>query len=132
MTIVVTLHSIVRWLIVILAVVALVKFGVAFARRRSPDNMDRGLMSGFSGLIDLQALLGIILILWISLTGGPFLNFLPHVITMVIAVMVAHLPMRWRRENNMNVLRNNLLTMVAVLVLVVIGVSLLPQGWFGA
>ncbi len=130
MNIVLTLHSIVRWLVVVVAVVALVKFALGLSRRAAPDNMDRGLMSGFSGLVDLQALLGIILIVLLTLNGG-FLTFLPHIGVMILAVLVAHLPMRWRKVNDPSVIRNNLFTLVGVLVLVFIGVSLLPQGWLG-
>ncbi len=131
MDIVLTLHSFVRWVIVVVALVALAKFALDWRRRAAPDNMDRGLMSGFSGLVDLQALLGIILIVWVSVTSGGFLSFLPHMLFMLAAVATAHLPVRWRKREDATVLRNNLLTIVGVLALVLIGVSLLPQGWFG-
>jgi len=42
------LHSIVRWLIVIVGVVALVKFAIGLLQKSAFGKMDRGLSSGFS------------------------------------------------------------------------------------
>ncbi len=126
-----TLHSIVRWLVIFVAVVTLGKFALGMVRRAGPDKMDRGLMSGFSGLIDLQALLGITLVLWVGFTSGNLPSFIPHVIMMLAAVVLAHVPARWRKSNDPLALRNNLLSIVGVLALILIGVRMLPQGWFG-
>ncbi len=127
MSIVLLLHSLVRWVVILVALAALVKFGLGFVRRSKPDKMDQGLMSGFSGLIDLQALLGIILALSVGLTTNRVGDFVPHIVIMLIAVVTAHLPMRWRRADDTAVLRNNLGVIVAVLVLIVAGIALLPK-----
>jgi len=50
-------HSFIRWIIMAVAVVAIVKFAVGWAANSLFKGMDRGLASGFSGLMDLQVLL---------------------------------------------------------------------------
>ncbi len=132
MDLILTLHSWVRWLIVAVAVIAIAKFAVGWLRRAAPQAMDRGLMSGFSGLVDLQALLGITYLLGSGLAGAGFPGYrIEHAITMVVAVVVAHVPARWRKSEEPAALRNNLLDIAAVLLIIVVGIALLPQGWFG-
>ncbi len=125
-----TLHSIVRWIVVLVAAVALVKFTLGWLRHANPNSMDRGLTSGFSGLMDLQALLGLIYLVWGGFAGVGFPAFrLEHGGLMIVAAAVAHLPMRWRNETGPLVLRNNALVIVAVLVIVILGVGI-PLGWY--
>ncbi len=131
MDIILTLHSLVRWIIVIVAVIAIIKFAVSWAQRASVAPMDRGLMSGFTGLLDLQALLGLLFLIGLIVSGGVRTYDIEHVITMIVAVGVAHSSMRWRRETGPLALRNNLFIVIAVLVIIFIGIFWLPQGWFG-
>ncbi len=98
-----TLHSIVRWLVVISAVLVLARmYGGLFSRRSWTAADDRAGMI-FTMLLDLQALLGIILYVFLSPTTTAFLagqtgmsNSLAryfgveHVFMMVIALVVAH------------------------------------------
>ena len=49
MEFVLTVHSIVRWLVVLVAVIALFRFALVLAGRAQPNGMDRGLMSGYIG-----------------------------------------------------------------------------------
>jgi hypothetical protein len=117
------LHSLVRWLILFVALIAIVRFAIGWLQKRSFQPMDRGLMSGFTGMIDLQVLLGLILIVWM----GAFTRYqLEHAFTMGIAVIIAHLPMRWRQAEDTVRFRNSLAVIVVVLVLIVVGVFVLP------
>ena len=76
------IHSWVRWLIVLVAVIAVVKFAIGIARRSDYDRMSTGLMAGFSGLMDLQALLGIAFLLAAGLTGAGFPAYrIEHAVT---------------------------------------------------
>ena len=51
MEILLTLHSWTRWLIVVVGVIAFVKFLIGWLRKSSFQPMDRGLMSGFVGFL---------------------------------------------------------------------------------
>ncbi len=124
------LHSLVRWIIVVIAVAGIVWFALSAMRRVNNPKTNRILMSAFTGFIDLQVLLGLIYILWSGITGAGFpLYRIEHAVTMVIAAAVAHLSMRWRKAPVEIQARNYLLILIAVLVIVFIGVSLLPYGW---
>ena len=126
MNILLMLHSILRWIILLVAVVAIVKFALGWLRGGTFKGMDRGLMSGFSGLMDLQVTLGIIYLLWNGFAEEGFPAFrIEHAITMIIAAVVAHLPARWKNADDKTRFRNNLFAISASVVLVLIGVSFL-------
>ncbi len=125
-------HSIVRWFVVAVTVVALVWFALRWLGEAAESRADRPLMSAFTGLIDLQTLLGITLLLWLGFAGQGFPRHrIEHGVTMLIAVVLAHLPVRWRRVPSRLRARNNFFIILAVLVLIFAGISRLPQGWFG-
>ncbi len=130
MNILLMIHSIVRWLIVLVAVVAIVKFALGWLQGGAFKGMDRGLSSGFSGLLDLQVTLGLILMVWTGLTGAGFPMFrIGHATTMVIAAVVAHLPARWKNATDSIRFRNTLFCILGALLLVYVGVMRLPGGW---
>lgn len=129
MGIVLTIHSLLRWVIVLVALVAAVKFALGWARKANPETLrvDRALMSAFSGLIDLQTLLGIVFLF----ATGFSTPRVEHAITMIVAAIVAHLPMAWKKNATATALRNNLFVIIAVMVLVILGVaSLGGNRWF--
>jgi uncharacterized membrane protein YphA (DoxX/SURF4 family) len=129
MAILLMLHSIVRLFILLVAVIAIVKFTLGWLRGGQFKGMDRGLTAGFSGLMDLQVTLGIILMVWSGLVGGGFALYrIEHGVTMIVAAVVAHLPARWKNADDKTRFRNNLFVILAALVLVLIGISFLPNG----
>ena len=129
MDFVLTLHSIVRWIIVIVALAAIVRFALVWAGKARGSNMDRGLMSGFSGLLDLQVLLGLIYLVWNGLSGAGFPLFrLEHALIMIVAVVITHLSMRWKNAEAPIRARNNLFAIVASSALIFIGVAIVG-GW---
>ena len=125
-----TIHSITRWVIAVVGVLALLKFAVSWQGQRTFTGLDRGLSSGFSGLMDLQTLTGLIFLIWTGLTGAGFpMVRIEHAVTMIIAAVVAHLPIIWRKAEDKIRFRNSLVAILASLVLVFLGVSRLPGGW---
>jgi hypothetical protein len=120
------LHSIVRWFILLVALIAIVKFTLGWLRGGQFKGMDRGLMSGFSGLMDLQVTLGIIYFLWNGFAEEGFPAFrIEHGITMILAAVVAHFSARWKNADDKTRFRNNLFTIIAALILVMIGLAFL-------
>ena len=127
MNILLMIHSILRWVILLVAVIAIVVFLVSWLRRSQLQGMDRGLMSGFSGLMDLQATIGIVLLVWSGLAGLGFPRYrIEHGVIMVLAAVVAHLSARWKNADEPLRYRNYFLTILASLVMVLIGISVLP------
>ena len=130
MQILLMIHSILRWLIVIAAVIVSVKFALGWLRGGAFQKMDRGLISGFSGLIDLQVTLGIIFLIWNGLAGAGFPMFrIEHAVTMIVAAVVAHLPARWKNADDKTRFRNSLFIVLDTLIIIFIGVVRLPKGW---
>jgi hypothetical protein len=121
--IILVIHSINRWLIVLIGVIAAIKFLVGWLRYSTYRPIDRGLMIAYTGLLDLQLLLGFILLI-----GGGFEQF-EHAVTMIIAVVLAHLSRIWRDKPDSIKFRNNFMVIVLGLLLIFAGVSLLPKGW---
>ena len=84
MYIVLELHSIVRFLVLLLAIVGIVLALVGLAQKKTPAKMDQTAGSIFLGLYDLQILLGILVILLGGLTNAL------HPVVMFIGLVVAH------------------------------------------
>lgn len=129
MNILLMAHSGLRWLILLVAVIAIVKFLVGWLRRSEFKSMDRGLMAGFSGLMDLQATLGIILLLWGGFAGMGFPRYrIEHGFIMILAAVAAHLSVRWKNAEDPIRFRNDLFLILASLLLVLLGIAVLPGG----
>ena len=126
MDVVLTLHSIVRWLVVIVAVVAVARYALVMAGKAQSSGLDRGLMSGYSGLLDLNVLLGLILIVGLGFT----LLRIEHAATNIIAVVAAHfLAQRAKKIEDAKLkARTSLLGVVVSLAIIVVGVALIG-GW---
>ena len=129
MNILLMAHSGIRWLILLVAAVAIVKFALGWLKGGEFKGMDRGLASAFSGLMDLQALLGIVFLLWNGFTGSGFPLFrIEHGTIMILAAVVGHLPSRWKNAASKTRFRNSLFAIVGSVLLVIVGIALLPGG----
>lgn len=126
MEFVLTLHSIVRWLAVIVAAIAVVRYGLVMAGKAQSSGMDRGLMSGYTGLLDLNVLLGLILIIGLGFTAQR----IEHAVTNIIGVAAAHFfALRARKMEDAGIkARTNLLGVIISILIIVIGVALVG-GW---
>lgn len=126
-----TLHSIVRWLVILVALAAIVKLTIGLLKKQDFDTMTGGLVSAFGGLMDTQLLLGLLFFIWNGLAGAGFpRQRWEHLVIMLVAVVVAHLPAMWKKAETQVRLRNTLLAVIGSLLLVVLGVSMLqPNRW---
>lgn len=118
------IHGEVRWLVVLVIAIALIRFAIGWFGNRAYQPMDRGLMAAVTGLLDLNVTLGIILllILGVSENAWPAVR-LEHGLTMILATAVAHSSVRWRNaEDDQRKFRNNFLVVLIVLLLVILGV----------
>jgi hypothetical protein len=129
MSVLLIIHSSLRWLIVLVALVAVVKFALGWRRGNAFKSIDRGLVSGFSGLMDLQAALGLIYLIGDGIAGAGFPSFrIEHAITMIIAAVVAHLHVLWKNADDKLRFRNSMLIILDVLVIIFFGIARLPGG----
>jgi hypothetical protein len=124
------IHSLLRWVILILGAVALVRYGLAWARGSAFGRLDRSLQGSYSGMMDLQVLLGLIFLVWTGFTGAGFpLVRLEHTFTMIVATAVAHVAARMKADQDALRFRNALLGVGVSLVLIYLGIAVLPGGW---
>ena len=124
------IHSLLRWLILLVAVAALAKLAYGWLRAGIFDGIDRGLVMGYSGLLDLQALLGLILLFGNGFVGGegfPLPRIL-HAIVMILAVVAGHLAGRGKTDPAKARYRRALAAIAGSLVLVLIGIIILAAG----
>jgi hypothetical protein len=84
MDIVLELHSIVRFLVLLLAIVGIVLALIGLAQKKASAKTDVTVGSIFLGLYDLQMLLGLLVILLGGLTNAL------HPVVMFIGLVVAH------------------------------------------
>lgn len=129
MEILLALHSIVRWIIIVVAALAIVKFAIGWAGDQFFKSVDRALTSAFSGLMDLQVLLGLIYFIWNGTAETGFLLYrILHLIIMVIAAVAAHIPARFKNLDDKLRFLYSMLVILGALALIFIGISVLPGG----
>jgi hypothetical protein len=126
MSILLTVHSIVRWVIVAVAALAIFKFAISWATNASFKGMDRGLASGLSGLMDLQVLLGLIYFFVSGFSGAGFPAFrIIHMLLMLAAAALMHVPSRLKALGDKLRFQYSLLSILGALLLVFIGVAII-------
>jgi len=129
--VIVGVHGLVRWLVVLVAAIAIVRYALILAGRAQASGMDRGLMSGYTGLLDLNVLLGLIIIVGLSISAGQVLPvWLVHAVTNIIGVAVAHIfaQRAKKMEDAQLKARTSLLGVVISILIIVVGVALIG-GW---
>ena len=122
-----TIHGEVRWLVAILAVVVIIKFAIGWLGRRNYTSLDRSLLMAYTILLDINVLLGLILLFFNGGINGPRLE---HAVTMLLAVIAGHMTAMWRRSTDSPTkFRNQLLLVALSLLLVFFGVIRLRGGF---
>lgn len=125
------LHSWNRWLLVAVALIALLYFARGWLTSQPWTKHGQTLLTIFSSLVDLQWLLGLILlIIFGGITGFGIRHYWEHLAMQTIAVFVAHLHVRWRKKTLADKSRyqRGFLLVIAVLVLIFVGIMVLPSG----
>jgi heme A synthase len=123
-------HSGVRYLVLLLGLVALVLFAYAFFARRPATKVHRIVMAAFTGVLDLQVVLGILLVI-----GGLVYDALiGHLMMMLLAVVAAHgagvLARRAQDDHRAHGIR--LAGVVLALLLIAGGVMAIGRSLFGS
>ena len=123
-------HSGFRWLLVLLAVVTIAKLMAVWLQKGRVEKFDSILISSLTGLIDLQILLGLILLFWDASVSGSFAIFrIEHAVTMIIAAALAHLPVKWKKVDGPERAKKTAFALLGAFALIAVGVTRLPQGW---
>lgn len=121
-------HSGVRWLVVAVTVLALAWLLLGLLQRRPYAQTTHRLMTAFSSLVGLQWLLGLLLFLVYALPILQGYHWL-HLIIMTLALVAAHMYIPFKKRDDMLRYRMGIAIIVITLLLVIVGVLVLPQGW---
>ncbi len=131
MEFVLEIHGLVRWLVALVAIVAIVKFALGWLRNMPFTPTDRSIMSAYTSLVDLNLVLGLTLLF--GLGNGFPMNRIEHATTMITAIVVAHLSAIWRKsDDSAKKFRNNLIVVVVSILLIITAVIQLRGGWIFA
>ena len=128
MDFILTIHGLMRWLVAIAGLIAIIKFAYGWLSKADYTPLDKRIMSVFTILLDINVLLGLVLLF--GLNSGPSPNRMEHATTMILAAVAAHLSIIWRKSPSSVVkFRNNLIVVVIASLLVIMGVIRLRGGW---
>lgn len=123
-------HSGLRYLVLLAAVVAIAYHAYGFFARRPTDRFARVTGAAFVGLLDLQILLGLILMM-----AGIFYGALMgHMVMMILAAVAAHAGglVARRSQEARGYYGARLVGLTVALVLVVLGVAAIGRSLFGS
>ncbi|MBL8208025.1 MAG: hypothetical protein JNM09_27575 [Blastocatellia bacterium] len=121
-------HQHFRWIVVLVAVIALLGFLVTWLQKKD-SKLDRTLMAIFMGCLDLQWLMGLILFIWTATTSGLSRLHWEHAVTLTLAVALGHFSAKWKQSPTAIRARNYLFILLGVIILIVVGVGRYPTGW---
>lgn len=123
----ITIHGEVRWLVVLAAVVVIIKFLIGWLGKRNYASVDRTLLTVLTILLDINVLLGLVILLFGGGFTGPRLE---HATTMILAAIAAHMTAIWRKSSDSSLkYRNQLFMVLLAVVLVIFGVIRLRGGF---
>jgi hypothetical protein len=120
------IHGLVRWIILSFALVGAARAFISMLSVSGKfTRLDQGLSNAYSGLLDLQGLVGILLIVAaLSLsTTVPWV----HLIVMLPAIGVSHLNRRFRAQPDRTRQQRQLVIYLGSLALVAIGLAVINQ-----
>jgi len=121
-------HWVIPWLVLIVGMYAIVRFVRSYLDESIFTDVDRRLMIVFSGLVDLQALIGLTYFMWTGFIIGSFPAYrIFHGITMFLAAVIPHLSPLWKDENDSTRFINNFYLLLASFLIMIVGISLIPN-----
>ncbi len=127
MSMLMRVHGDIRWLVAIVAAAVVIKFLIGWLGKKQYAPLDKTLLLVYTILMDINVLLGLILLFF---AGGFSGARLEHATTMILAAIAAHMTAVWRKSTDSSTKYRNQLLMVALsLLLVVMGVIRLRGGF---
>lgn len=127
MSMLMRVHGDIRWLVAIVAAAVVIKFLIGWLGKKQYAPLDKTLLTVYTILMDINVLLGLILLFF---AGGFSGARLEHATTMILAAIAAHMTAVWRKSTDSSTKYRNQLLMVALsLLLVVMGVIRLRGGF---
>ncbi|MEO7522216.1 MAG: hypothetical protein ABIW79_10395 [Gemmatimonas sp.] len=122
-------HSGLRYLVLLAGLAAIIALAIDLSNKRQ-SSMARGIAAAFTGLLDVQLLLGIALVI-----GGVYYGALMgHLMMMILAVAAAHATsiLAKREADAKKATIARLAGVIAALVLIVVGITAIGRNVMGS
>lgn len=118
-----TLHSLWRWVVLIVAVIVVVKFAIGWLGKRPWTDVDTRLGSGYAWAMTIQFVLGLVLLVMYIAAGAfnPRLQ-IEHAVYGLIATALAHMTRMFKKQPDDKRFRNALLLVLASLLVALFSV----------
>lgn len=131
MTFVQTFHGHWRWIVVLVAAAALVKFLIGMLSKGKVTQIDKTLATAFAGVMTVQFVLGIATLIWkISLGAFAPAIHAEHLTYGIVAVALSHMiPMRKDDRPDAARFQRGFVFALIAIVLMVLSVIRLRGGW---
>ncbi len=121
------IHGEIRWLVAIAAVIVIIKFLIGWLGKKEYTSVDKTLLMVYTILLDINVLLGLIILFFFGGFSGPRLE---HATTMILAAIAAHMTSIWRKSTDSTIkYRNQFLLVLLSLALILMGVIRLRGGF---
>lgn len=124
-----TAHAHFRWLVVLVAIIALIVFLMTWLGKKDDGKLDRTFMAILMGCIDLQWLMGLILLILLATTTGLSRQHYEHAFILTLALILGHFAAKWKRSPASLRARNYLFVTLGMILLIIVGVARYPNGW---
>lgn len=124
-------HNGIRWIVVLMAVIVLIKTLIGWLANQGYTKLDRQLWLGLVNSAAIQLLLGLVLVGWLLFTIGfsnMFRAFGAHVVTNIIAVGILMYAARFKKLSDILQHRNKFFAVLASSALVYFAVMTV-DGW---
>jgi hypothetical protein len=120
-------HWLTAWLVLVMGMYVLIRFVRGHINNSTFTQVDARMISRFSRLLDIQALLGFSFFLWGGIQGAGFpMQRIIHGILMLIAVMLPHFSTRWRDADDSTRFLNIVYLLLASFLIMLLGLSVVP------
>ncbi len=130
--ILVAAHSGIRWIIVLMAVIVLIKTLIGWLGSQDYTKLDRQLWLGLVNSAAIQLLLGIVMVIWLLVSGlgfgGVFGLYGEHVLTNIIAIAILMYAARFKKLSDTLQHRNKFFAVLVSALLIYFAVARVG-GW---
>ena len=119
-------HWFLPWLILIIGMYGIVRLARGYINGIAFTKTDQRLVAIFSGMMDLQAALGLTFFLVTGLEGIGFpSNRIMHGTVMLVAAVVPHFSSRWMDTDDQSRYINNFFAILGSFLLMLVGLSVI-------
>ena len=124
----INLHDGIRWIVVVLILIVLIKSLIGWLGNQSYTKLDRQLWMGMVNAVGIQFLLGLIILIWLLIIAGFVRQHWEHAITNFIAIGIIMYAARFKKLPDNLHHRNKFIAVLVSSLLIVVAVAAVG-GW---